>query len=189
MHTDISVFKEIPLDVEEIAEQLDADNRIMDFVYMGVKDKRLSDFWTPVKTSFEPSPVFPTAVKIPSISIWTGSCLIFSERAHAIFRLMLAEYGEFLPLDVHGFTYYIFNNLTDVEPDMSKSWYADEGVRRVDSLVFGEDADSKLLFRSGWEGCTACFCSETFKQLCHEYEIEGLEFSEDLLNPGYLSFN
>ena len=41
LRTDISVFKEIPLDAEDIAEQLDADNRIMDFVYMGVKDKRL----------------------------------------------------------------------------------------------------------------------------------------------------
>lgn len=189
LRTDISVFKEIPLDVEEIAEQLDADNRIMDFVYMGVKDKRLADFWTPVKTSFEPSPVYPQAVKIPSISTWSESCLIFSERAHAIFRLMLADYGEFLPLDVHGFTYYIFNNLTDIEPDMSKSWYAAEGVRRIESLVFGADAESKLLFRSSWQGCTACFCNEAFKQLCHEYEIEGLEFSEDLLDPGYLSVN
>lgn len=187
LRTDISVFKEIPLDAEDIAEQLDADNRIMDFVYMGVKDKRLADLWTPVKTSFEPSPVYPQAAKIPSISTWSESCLIFSEKAHAIFRLMLADYGEFLPLDVKGFTYYIFNNLTDVDSDMSKSWYAAEGVRRVESLVFGADSESKLLFRSSWQGCSVCFCNDTFKQLCHEYEIEGLQFIEDLLDEGYLA--
>jgi hypothetical protein len=187
LRTDISVFKEIPLDVEDIAEQLDADNRIMDFVYMGVNDTRLADFWAPVKTSFEPSPVYPEAVKIPSISVWAGSCLIFSERAYAIFRLMLADYGEFLPLDVHGFTYYIFNNLTDIEPDMVKSWYAAEGVKRVKSLVFGDDAADKLLFKSNWEGSRACFCNEAFKQLCHEYDIEGLDFIEDLLDVGYLT--
>lgn len=69
---------------------------------------------------------------------------------------------------------------------MSKSWYAAEGIRRVESLVFGADAESKLLFRSSWQGCSACFCNETFKQLCHEYEIEGLQFIEDLLDVGYL---
>lgn len=187
LRTDISIFKEIPLDAEDIAEQLDADDRIMDFVYMGVKDKRLADFWTPVKTSFEPSPVYPQAVQIPSISTWTGSCLIFSERAHAIFRLMLADYGEFLPLDVHGFTYYIFNNLTDVSPDIKKSRYVCEDIKDVESLVFGDDAAGKLLFKSNWEGSTACFCNEAFKQLCHEYEIEGLQFVEDLLDVGYLT--
>jgi hypothetical protein len=187
LRTDISVFKEIPLDAEDIAEQLDADDRIMDCVYMGVKAKPLSDFWTPVKTSFEASPVYLQAVKIPSISTWSGSCLIFSERAHAIFRLMLAEYGEFLPLDVHGFTYYIFNNFTDLSPDMEKSRYVSEETKALESLVFGDDAAGKLLFKSNWEGSTACFCNETFKQLCDEYEIEGLMFLEDLLDVGYLA--
>ena len=42
------------------------------------------------------------------------------------------------------------------------------------------DAAGKLLFKSNWEGSTACFCNEAFKQLCHEYEIEGLQFVEDL---------
>lgn len=186
LRTDISVFKEIPLDAEDIAEQLDADDRIMDFVYMGVKDKPLGGFWTPVKTSFEASPVYPQAVKIPSISTWSGSCLIFSEKAHAIFRLMLADYGEFLPLDVHGFTYYIFNNFTDVLPNMEKSRYVSEGTKEVESLVFGDDAADKLLFKSNWEGSTACFCNETLKQLCDEYEIEGLVFLENLLDEGYL---
>jgi hypothetical protein len=186
LRTDISVFKEIPLDAEEIAEELDADDRIMDFVYMGVKAKPLSGFWSPVKASFEASPVYPQAVKIPSISTWSGSCLIFSEKAHAIFRLMLADYGEFLPLDVHGFTYYIFNNFTDVLPDMEKSCYVSEGTKEVESLVFDDDAADKLLFKSNWEGSTACFCNETFKQLCDEYEIEGLVFIENLLDEGYL---
>ena len=186
LRTDISVFKEIPLDAEDIAEQLDADDRIMDFVYMGVKDKPLAGFWTPVKASFEASLVYPQAVKIPSISTWSGSCLIFSEKAHAVFRLMLADYGEFLPLDVHGFTYYIFNNLTDVSPDLQRSCYSSEGVKEVELMEFGDDIAGKLLFKSNWEGCTACFCTETFKQLCDEYEIEGLVFLEDLLDVGYL---
>jgi len=186
LKTDISKFKEIPLDAEDIAEQLDADDHIMDFVYMGVKDKPLNDLWNTVKTAFEPSPVYPQAVQIPSISTWSGSCLIFSEKAHAVFRLMLEEYGEFLPLDVLGFTYYIFNNLIDVTPDMDKSRYAAEGVKEVEALAFGKDAEERLLFKSSWEGCTACFCNEKFKQLCEEYEIEGLTFVEDLMDAGYL---
>ncbi len=186
LQTDISIYKEIPLDIEDIAEQLDADDRILDFLYLGVKDKRLKDSWGKVTTAFAHSPVYPEAVKIPSIFVWAGSCLIFSEKAHAVFRLMLDEYGEFLPIDVSGFTYYIFNNLTDVEPDLTRSYYDDERTKKVGALKFTDSTSEMLLFRSAWEGCTASFCNEKFRLLCIEYELDGLIFNDNLLDEGYL---
>ena len=178
LSTDPTVYKELPIDVEEIAEQLGAESRIMDFVYMGIKDKRLSDIWGPVSSAFEPSPAFPEAVKIPTISVWTGPNLLLSERAYAVFRLMLSEYGEFLPINVSGFTYYLFNNLTDITPDLTKSRYSDPDSQEVETLVFGDDANDKLIFRSFWEGCTTSFCNQQFKDLCEEFELEGLSFND-----------
>ncbi|WP_444892617.1 hypothetical protein ACJJIE_18600 [Microbulbifer sp. TRSA001] len=180
--TNPAIYKEIPLDVEDIADQLNADDHIMDFVYMGIKEKKLAGYWGPIKTVFQSSPAFPEAVKIPSICIWSGPNLVFSERAHAVFRLMLDDYGEFLPLNVSGYNYYLFNNLTDLSPDLSRSFYSEPDTQTIKSLVFGEEAREKLLFRSYWEGCSVCFCNEKFKNLCEEFDLEGLSFSTALLS-------
>lgn len=185
LRTDIAQYKEIVLDVEEIAEQLNADHRIMDFVYMGVKDKRLADSWGHVTSDFEASPVYLYAVEIPTMCVWTGPNLIFSEKAHAIFRLMLEDYGEFLPIDVTGHTFYIFNNLTDVEPDLEQSSHTNADLTDIKTIKFKADQD-RLLFKSNWEGSSCCFCSDRFKELYDEYEMTGFVFSEDLLDPGYL---
>jgi hypothetical protein len=183
LKSDISEYKVIPLDIEEIAEQLDALGNMMDFLYMGIKKNRLAGIWGEINTDFEASPLNPGAAKIPNVSVWGGSsCLVLSERAHAVLRLMLEEYGEFLPITVvGGFTYYIFNNLTDVEPDMEYSSYVDEEGMTVQSLVFDSDAQSKLLFKSNWEGGQVPFCNQQFKDLCEEFELGGLIFSEDLI--------
>ena len=42
------------------------------------------------------------------------------------------------------------------------------GVKDVELLLFGDDAVGTLLFKLYWEGSTACFRNESFKQLCHE---------------------
>ncbi|WP_288129858.1 hypothetical protein [Microbulbifer sp.] len=179
--TDPTIYKEIPLDAEDIADQLNADAHIMDFVYMGIKEKRIAELWGEIATAFQPSPAFPEAIKVPAISVWTGPNLVFSERAYAVFRLMLADYGEFLPIKVSGFTYYLFNNLTDLNPDLSKSFYSNPDIQTVGALEFSNGANQKLLFRSRWEGCTASFCNQKFKDLCEEFELEGLNFSSELI--------
>ncbi len=74
---------------------------------------------------------------------------MLSEKAHACFQLSLAEFGEFLPISVLGFQYYIFNILrrSRVNEEESKYEYDDGIVVNIERLVCNdEDVENNAFF-------------------------------------------
>lgn len=180
---DITEYKELRLSSMELANQLGVDidsDEFMEYVDLGINGKSFKDRWGNVDAVFESSPAFPEAIKIPNISVWDGSKLVFSEKAHAFFQLSLSEYGEFLPISVKGYKYFIFNILSRSKIDESKSKYVYEDgiVTNVERLVFDEnDIMSNALFFDAHHGFGGIYCNEDFKAAYENFEMDGLTFN------------
>ncbi|MFC6632792.1 hypothetical protein [Microbulbifer taiwanensis] len=180
------VYQQITLDSIQLSESLNlGDGGLEDCVNLGLLDVKFSDRWKKVDTSFASLPDHPQAVKIPNISIWKNATLVLSEKAYANLKLILADYGEFLPINIDGFNYFIFNLLTSGKVDDSKSQYEWDGdvALGIEKLVFDEsDIKEKAIFKSFHQGFGGIFCSDGFRSTCEELEIDGLIFEEDLSN-------
>jgi hypothetical protein len=181
-----SLYQQLTLDSLLLSEKLGLGHEgLEDCVNLGLSDIRMSHRWKEIDTEFAPLPDHLDAVKIPNISIWKNATLVLSDKAYACLKLILADCGEFLPIKIKGFTYYIFNLLTVGKVDESQSIYeCDDGIAfEIEKLVFdSEDIKDKDLFKSFHHGLGGVFCSEGFKQTCEELEIDGLIFEEDLSN-------
>lgn len=181
---DISVYKELQLGSIELAEQLGLDidsDEFMEYLDLGSNGLSFKDRWGDVEAVFEASPACPEAIEIPNISILNRSTLVFSEKAHAFFQLCISEFGEFLPISVKGFRFYIFNILARSKVDESKCKYTyQEGVvRNVERLVFDEDDVPKnALFFDAHQGFGGIYCNDDFKNSYEEFEMDGLTFTK-----------
>ncbi|AMX03360.1 imm11 family protein [Microbulbifer thermotolerans] len=191
LKNDEKSFKELSLDCVQLYEQLhleDSESGLSDCSDLGTSGKPFPHPWKRVKSDFEASPMYPSAVKIPNISIWIGSALVLSEKAKAALSLILEPHGEFLPVQVQETNYFIFNLFTYVEVDEKKTVYQYSGEDRtfpdgIEKLVFSEsDLRGKFLFRSGEKSFGGVFCTDEFKQTCEEFDLDGLIFDEDISN-------
>lgn len=186
---DYDSYQILQLDTIKIVEQLDRPDLIRQVKRMtSTGNKPLIAIWGDVKSTF--SPMEGTqSVKTPDISVWKGTGLVFSGRAHAYFRLMLEPLGEFLPVEVEGNNFYLFHLMIEgkVDPDSSSREDDDFGEpMTVTALKFDDnDIENKLLFKSEYEFYQAPFCNQKFRELYQKYDLEGLVFEEDLTSMGW----
>jgi hypothetical protein len=181
-------YKELTLDCVELFEKLQLDpagSGLKDCSDLGRTGLPFQHPWKEIESSFAPSPLHPEAVKIPSISVWIGSVLLLSEKAHACLRLILQDHGEFLPIDIQGFKYFLFNLLTTGKVDNQKTTYryieGDDIPSDIECLVFdADDIEDKDIFRAAPGHFVGVFCTPEFKQTCEEFDLDGLIFSEDI---------
>ena len=95
--------------------------------------------------------------------------------------------GEFLPVDVEGETYYIFNCFVFGEEQTAKFDYYDGKPIDLVELTFTQATAENLLFKSKSQNCVTIFCNESFKNIIHEFGLKGVEFDENLLPPSLAS--
>ena len=178
-------YQQLTLDAFNLGDQLASSGIGLDeCANLGLLNVELANRWVRVESSFSPLLDHPTAVKIPNISIWVNATLVLSEKAYAGLKLALVDFGEFLPINVNGFTYYIFNLLVEGKRDQEKTqyeWEDDLAIELV-SLAFDQaDIQDKHLFKSFEHGFGGVFCSEAFKATCEELDLDGLVFDENLV--------
>lgn len=189
LENNLRAYQVLQLDTVQVVKQLDRPDLLTCVMNMSASKESFLSEWGTVQSTFAPVPDSPEAVKIPDISIWKGTILVFSGRAHAYFKLMLEPFGEFLPIDVEGYDFYLFHIMTEGEVDLSSSSRENDKFgepRTVTALKFDEDdMEDKLLFKSEYEFYLSPFCNQKFKNLYEEYDLEGLIFEEDLASPGW----
>ncbi|GMR16781.1 MAG: hypothetical protein BMS9Abin31_1161 [Gammaproteobacteria bacterium] len=155
-------------------------------IHMGAAPDKYINNWVKPNSTFYKPDNFPDAFDIPDLALW-GEYLVLNEKAYEVLHLKLDSYGEFLPVNCEGLTYYLFNVLKDAEDynglDEAESEYnMFEGSQtHLKKLVFKEDAlASILLFRSKYEGHNRIFCNNEFKHLVEASKFNGLIFKTDL---------
>lgn len=180
LFNDEARFKQLALDNFSLFEQLQADeDYFADCICFGESNVAFAPIWRKVVGNFESLPAYPGSVAVPHLSIWSNAALMMSDFAHAGLKTALAEYGEFLPIEVDGMPYYIFHLLGSVAVDQQKTEYelshgAAVGIKK---LFFAEDElANKDLFKSFNQGLGGLFCTEHFRDACLSLELDGLIF-------------
>ncbi|MFT7562015.1 MAG: hypothetical protein ACI93R_003949 [Flavobacteriales bacterium] len=179
-----AIYQQLALDAVSLRDQLNSSEvELADCVNFGLLNVELEKHWGLVSSTFEALPDFPEAIKVPNISIWKNATLVLSERAHASLKLILAEYGEFLPIYIGDYKYYIFNLIIEGKVDLEKTRYEwdDDIAMELEALVFdSDDIKEKAMFKSFHNGLGGMFCSDAFKVTCEELDLDGLLFDQDL---------
>lgn len=143
--------------------------------------------WVKPEASFYYSPNFAgTGEAIPDITTWSAGVLVLNPKAYSLFENALAKSGEFLPIDVCGETYYLFNTLYTI-PDIAIN--KESAVEVIDSGVhFGQSNvifDEKFLasemimvFKTNTDKFLHSFCTGTFKEIYEKNGFKGLVFEK-----------
>lgn len=179
-------YQELTLDTFDLFNQLKlSDDHLEDIINFGAEGASYLDRWGTVTSTFEPRPFYPGSIKIPNISVFTNSILLLSENAYEALRLILADYGEMLPITIQGFKYYLFNLQVSAKLDSEKSEYEIDDmsgdVIGIKSRVFDEtDIAEKDIFTNFHNDYGGIYCTEGFKNSCEMFELDGLIFDEDL---------
>ncbi|MEQ3762551.1 MAG: hypothetical protein ABNH15_05785 [Alcanivorax sp.] len=146
-------------------------------------DEPLIDIWKLVDIT--PEKHFPTAECLPDVSVWGNGWLVFSSEAREKLAKYLIDAGEFLPIAVEGSKMFVFHCTVWGKEDKAEciTHYIDGEADGLDYLTFDQvDIQAKLLFKSKLQGGSALYCSSSFKALCHELELNGLRYDENLIN-------
>lgn len=189
LRNDLNAYQVLQLDTIEIVEQLGREDLLGKIKRLTSSNNfPIASQWGRVQSTF--APLNGTqAVKIPDVAVWKGAGLVFSGRAHAYFKLMLEPFGEFLPVEVEGYEFQLFHIMEEGEVDLGNSSRENDDFLEpmtVTSLTFDQiDVRDKLLFKTDYQFYQEPFCNDKFKELYQEYELQGLIFEEDLVNPNW----
>jgi hypothetical protein len=144
--------------------------------------------WVPPNASFFASNNYVAqGENLPDITTWGLGNLILNEKAYAVFKNVLNNAGEFLPILISDDTYYMFQTLK-VIPDIAVN--TDKAVDVIDSGVhmgqenvsFDEGAlNDDIIFKTKVDKLIFSHCTEQFKTLYDENHFSGLIFEKNIV--------
>lgn len=177
-------YKTLELNGLDIAQSLGRMDELAVLNNFTASNTSLTDIWEQMTTTFYAES--STADQLPDIIVWAGSALVMSKEAYNKLKQYISDDGEFLPVNVDGELYFIFNCLqyAKEDPDQTISEYIDGELVGLEKLAFDEeDISSRILFKSKRQGGSVLYCTSNFKGLCLEFDLKGLIFDEELLTP------
>mgnify|MGYP003624414363 FL=1 len=177
----VNSYEVIDLDIFEFAEII-GDEDLSLVRSQPRTNESLLNSWGLPSCSF--SKEYKQAEKYPDISFW-GTYLLMSADAKSEMFELLNGFGEFLPLKVEGYEFYLFNCLTfGVEDKQLCLLKYNEGIEDgLESLAFeAQDAQLKPIFKSKLQGSRTLFANEKFRQCYDSNNFSGLRFDTELLN-------
>ncbi|HHF0556929.1 TPA: hypothetical protein ACPHT1_000996 [Vibrio antiquarius] len=181
INDNLHVFQTICTCPDEVATQLGDFNYFEKILLQGIENKSLKGIWKPAVVEFED--VLTKNSELPDISLWLRTYLVLSPRAYEILNTYLSEGGEFLPVNYQGEKWYLYTSLTFGKEDRQKciekiSYGSPDGL---EVLVFiDDDVKDKVIFKSRLEGAGNLYCTEKFKVICEQNQLNGLVFSSNL---------
>jgi hypothetical protein len=177
---DSESFMEFATDQEEMLDEIGPHTGELEFMHFSRNNLKLEPYWKNFQGTFKK--VRNGATKIPDITCWRGATLVVSQTAYNKLKDSLTPYGEFLPITCDDAPYFIFNCLELAKLDSSNSIFNTEDGHQIEAqkIVFDNSTESKTVFKSQDEGCTAVFCSETLKNKVQSENLKGIKFSENL---------
>jgi hypothetical protein len=177
-------YKEITLKITDIMgiSPDDVDERkVMKFNKFNLP---MSEWWNVIKTCYKQIEGNPPA-EIPDIYVWRSGAIVLSPKAYSALNEDLSSYGELLPLECEGQTYYLFNCLTLGQADEINSEQEVEGgaFMGVKKIAFNTvDVTGKLIFKTTFDRCSTLYCGAEFKNILTSKSLTGVIFKEDLAN-------
>lgn len=174
-------YSSFHLDLEEYLDLLDPHIGEQAAMQLSQTNTAVANYWQSLPVSIKENK--DSKNRMPDLGIWRGATLFLSPKALVCLKPLLADVGEFLPLNMNAAQYTLFNCLTQVDADPDKSARTEENgfFMDVEKLVFPTDI-SFPLFKSPYENNRNLFCTERFKLAIEEDRLGGIYFSEDLVD-------
>ena len=116
------------------------------------------------------------------VSLW-GSFLLLSPFAYESLSSNLSAHGEFLPIDLNGTDWWLFNCL-ELGAESLADCVIHEAAHstELEKLVFDESTLSeKLIFKSKLEGCKTLFCDDRVRMAVTQLPVCGVNFNTNLV--------
>lgn len=107
----------------------------------------------------------------PDVYIWMGVFLVLSAKAKDILNPLLRLFGEHLPFECGGKTYYVFSVHTIIEGKSDAS----------DQLVFeANKVGTHKLFKTNSDSFSHLYCTDEFQSEVVKNKLVGIDFSVNL---------
>ncbi len=116
------------------------------------------------------------------VSLW-GSFLLLSPLAYEALSADLSAHGEFLPIDLNGTDWWLFNCLA-LGAESLADCVVHEAAHstELERLVFDESMLSdKLIFKSELEGCKTLFCDDRLRTAITQLPRCRVNFNSNLI--------
>jgi hypothetical protein len=137
---------------------------------------RLSEWVTPDGSFYASANYTNNKVAIPDITTWVTGNLILNSAAYKILADKLNRSGEFLPVTIEGIDYYIFNTLKVIA---DKNTSKDQPNKGLESVSFpANELEGIYVFKVTSDNVLHTYCTESFKQLVFDNNLNGLLFNE-----------
>lgn len=151
-------FKELDLFVDDFIDAFPADISDVAIHDFSRNNMRLLPYWPSMATGF--SAIEARENLTPDLALWIDATLLLSPKAFRLLGDLLSPCGEFLPIEVEGETYQIFNCLNAVQINANAQ----------NELVCKPlEVSSELDF--------GLYCTERFKAIVHSFELQGIVFN------------
>lgn len=177
-------FKWLRLETHDIIDLMPEEYSLKQIHRFSLHNLSLGEYWKDVSTTFKPN-FDRIDDPIPDVSLWLGhASLVLSEKAFDTLGDLLKDFGEFLPIDCNGTTFYIFNCrvLANADESKSKQVIFNGEVVGIEKIVFDEsETIGKLIFKSKYNSCVNLFCGDAVKNAVEKHALKGIVFSSDLV--------
>jgi len=147
--------------------------------------EKYNKIWNTPDGCFYKPDDFKDAENIPDITIW-AYYLILNEKAYNKLYKVLEPQGEFLSVNCEGYSYYIYNPLViademnAVNTEKTSKNVVDGVYLGLNSIEFKEEKlTGILLFKTAYD-FNPIFCTEKFKDIVKQNNLDGLLFKENL---------
>jgi len=175
-------FQELDLELTDLLDLISDTVSLDDILEFSTRNTHMQSWWRTPSTGFLVRPANPNG-EIPDICTWNDATLVFSPRAHRLLVDSLKSYGEFLPVEVEGDTYYIFNcfEIGDLNEDKIEYEYEGNIQLGLKYIEFKSTNEERLVFKTPKESCLTLFCNKRFKEMICTLGLSGLQFDPNLL--------
>jgi hypothetical protein len=151
-------YQELDLEIDDFIDQFPDDMSTLDIHDFSKNNLALAPYWQTVTTGF--SEIEGNKNLLPDITYWIGGTLVLSPAAYRYLGDLLGPCGEFLPVNINGLTYHIFNCLESIG-----------SVKGVSPL-------SRPIIKNQSEFSENLYCDERFKSAIEEFNLNGIACSQ-----------
>lgn len=176
------IFQELHLEIDDFIDNFPESVGFHEAHDFSMGNLSMSDWWKPVGTFFAPIEE-DTDAPIPDIAKWINATLVLSPKAVAAIGEVLARNGEFLPINIAGQNFHIFNCLTLMGVDHTrceKAFYDGEEIGWKTIAFKESDVTKTIIFKSRDQGCLDLFCGDELKNLIEKHQLNGVAFDQSL---------
>lgn len=176
-------FQELHLEIDDFIDNFPEEIGFHEAQDFSLINHSMSSWWQPIDTHFS-AIEGDTKAPVPDIAKWINATLVLSPKAFLAIGETLKDSGEFLPININGQEFQIFNCLTmlNIDSTQSEKGFYEGEETGWKTIAFNMIEASKLVaFKSPDQGCLDLFCGEELKSLITKHHLKGVTFDGNLV--------